>query len=83
MLSLCYWAGHASAVDFFNFGQYAGLHPGFAEALNQRIAAKQLALIQEDGSDGSRRLPASTNAAVAENYVPVRTAQTVILTPAP
>lgn len=83
MLSLCYWAGHSSAVDFFNFGQYAGLHPSFADALTQRIAARQFAILQEDGPDGSRRLPATTNAAVAENYVPVRTAPTTVLTPAP
>jgi len=83
MLSLCYWAGHASTVDFFNFGQYAGLHPTFADALAQRIDERAIVLIQEDSPNGSRRLPATINAAVSAAYAPVRTSPTVVLTPAP
>ena len=83
MLSLCYWAGHQSVVDFFNFGQYAGLHPTFAKSLTKRIGARQLALIQEDGPYGSDRIPSITNATIAEGYVPVLTSPTLLLVPKP
>jgi 4-amino-4-deoxy-L-arabinose transferase-like glycosyltransferase len=83
MLSLCYWAGHPSTVDFFNLGQYAGLHPAFAVALTRRVETHQLAIVQEDTSGGSHRLPASVNDAIAGAYVAIRTAPTTLLIPSP
>jgi len=83
MLSLCYWADHDSAVDFFNFGQYAGLHPSFADALVRRVRSRTLALIQEDRPDGSYRLPADANRAISESYVAVSMSPTTLLRPAP
>lgn len=80
-LALCYWAGRPSEIDFFNFGQYAGLHPAFADGLVGRIGDGRLALIQEDGGSGSARLPAAVNAAIAARYRPAQQAPTVLLAP--
>jgi len=81
MLSLCYWAGRSSVIDFFNFGQYARLHPEFADPMLGHIQAGGLALIQEDGTTGSRRLPATVNAAIAERYRPQQSSPTSLLVP--
>ena len=81
MLSLCYWAGRQSELDFFNFGQYAALHPIFADAPAARLANGEIGLIQEDGASGSRRLPAGLNAVIAARYAPIQTAPTTLLSP--
>ncbi|HVY51343.1 MAG TPA: hypothetical protein VHA07_07240, partial [Devosia sp.] len=82
MLSLCYWAGRASAIEFFNFGQYARLHPGFAASAIARIGRGELAMIQEDGPSGSRRLPPAVNAAVSAAYAVAMSEPTTLLVPA-
>jgi hypothetical protein len=83
MLSLCYWAGRSSVVEFFNFGQYAELHPGFADAFTRRIAGKQLALIQQNRLGANGGMPSATNAAIATSYAPVRQSPTVLMAPLP
>ena len=82
-LALCYWAGRPSAIDFFNFGQYASLHPAFGDAIAEQLRNGRLALIQEDGHSGSRRLSPALNAAVSARYEPLQTAPTTLLAPAP
>lgn len=84
MLSLCYWAGRPSEVEFFNFGQYAGLHPNFADTIVLRLDAGGLSLIAEEGNLGSsRRLPAALNAAIQRRYTPAQTEPTMLFVPKP
>ena len=80
-LALCYWAGRPSEIDFFNFGQVASLHPEPDQSLTAQIAGRRLALIQQDSPDGSSRMSASFNAAIAANYSAISTAPTVLLVP--
>ena len=82
-LSLCYWAGRPSAVDFFNFGQRASRDPALADALASRIDQRGFGLIQEDRINGETLLPASAKAAIAKYYRVTQTAPTVLLTPRP
>jgi hypothetical protein len=81
MLSLCYWAGRDSAIEFFNFGQYARLHPEFADPMLGQIQAGGLSMVQEDGSTGSGRLPTALNTAIAEHYRPEQSDPTTLLVP--
>jgi len=84
MLSLCYWAGRPSEIEFFNFGQYAGLHPDFADTVIARIEADELSLVAEEGNLGtSRRLPAALNAAIQRRYTPAQTEPTMLFVPKP
>ncbi len=80
-LSLCYWAGRQSAIEFFNFGQYIRRHPeaeaAFAEAVNDR----RLALIQKQPDVRNHRLPPALDEAIARNYTATQVEPTILLTP--
>ncbi len=76
-LSLCYWAGSAFKVDFFNYGQKlatAALPAGNCAAT---FSAQSVTLIQVNSPPGdprlSWRLPQACNDAIARAYVPVET----------
>ena len=71
-LSLCYWAGSAFKVDFFNFGQKlatSALPPTDCAAT---FTAKSISLVQVNSPPGeprvSFRLPPSCNAAITRAY---------------
>jgi len=71
-LSLCYWAGSAFKVDFFNYGQKlatSALPPADCAAT---FSAQSISLVQVNSPRGeprlSFRLPPSCNAAIAREY---------------
>jgi hypothetical protein len=81
-LALCYWAGRSTEIDFFNFGQYAKLHPAFADDVLGKVQDRGIAMIQEDGPKGSWRLPQSVNDAVAAHYDAIQDVPATLLKPA-
>lgn len=80
-LALCYWAGRASPVEFFNFGQRAIRHPELARALADRIRSKDFALVQQNSILYTGRLPAIVDAALLKSYWPVEIEPTALLRP--
>jgi hypothetical protein len=80
-LALCYWAGRPSEIEFFNFGQRALLDPAFDDAFAQRVANRELGLIQRELTGGAKRLPAELETLITENYIADATAPTLLLVP--
>jgi len=71
-LSLCYWAGSAFKVDFFNYGQKLATSALPAADCAETFTARSISLVQvnspQDDPRLSFRLPASCNAAIARAY---------------
>jgi len=71
-LSLCYWAGSAFKVDFFNYGQKLATSALPPADCNETFSARSISLVQVNSPQGeprlSFRLPASCNAAIAREY---------------
>jgi len=68
-LALCYWAGKAPAVDFFNTGE--AMTTGYLDerTLVAPIEARQFSVIQTiDQGGSSRLLPGAVNEAIRRNY---------------
>ncbi len=83
-LSLCYWAGRQSQIEFFNFGQRAIRSPQLAADEADLLRRRGLALIQIDAAAGDPMLPAAVNEALSHNYTQVvRSEPTLLLAPAP
>jgi hypothetical protein len=77
-LSLCYWAGSAFKVDFFNYGQKLATSALPAGNCAETFSAESIALIQLNSPRPgdprlSWRLPQECNDAIARNYFPVQT----------
>jgi hypothetical protein len=76
-LSLCYWAGSAFKVDFFNYGQKLATAALPAGDCEETFSAQSVALIQVNSARGdprlSWRLPQACNDAIARVYSPVAT----------
>jgi hypothetical protein len=77
-LSLCYWAGSAFKVDFFNYGQKLATSALPAGNCAETFSAESIALIQLNSPrPGDRRLswrlPQECNDAIARIYSPVHT----------
>jgi hypothetical protein len=77
-LSLCYWAGSAFKVDFFNYGQKLATSALPAGNCVETFSAESIALIQLNpprpgDSRLSWRLPQACNDAIARVYSPVHT----------
>jgi hypothetical protein len=76
-LSLCYWAGSAFKVDFFNYGQKLATAALPAGDCEETFSAHSVALIQVNSARGdprlSWRLPQVCNDAIARAYSPVAT----------
>lgn len=71
-LSLCYWAGSAFKVDFFNYGQKLATSALPAADCAETFSAQSISLVQVNSPQGeprlSFRLPPSCNAAIAQKY---------------
>lgn len=71
-LSLCYWAGSAFKVDFFNYGQKLATSALPPANCAETFSAQSIALVQVNSPQGdprlSFRLPPSCNAAIARKY---------------
>jgi hypothetical protein len=71
-LSLCYWAGSAFKVDFFNYGQKLATSALPAADCAETFSAQSISLVQVNSPQGeprlSFRLPSSCNAAIAREY---------------
>jgi hypothetical protein len=71
-LSLCYWAGSAFKVDFFNYGQKLATSALPPADCAETFSARSISLVQVNSAHGdprlSFRLPASCNAAIARAY---------------
>jgi hypothetical protein len=71
-LSLCYWAGSAFKVDFFNYGQKLATSALPPADCNETFSARSISLVQVNSPHGeprlSFRLPASCNEAIAREY---------------
>ncbi|MBS0419399.1 MAG: hypothetical protein JSR66_16940 [Proteobacteria bacterium] len=71
-LSLCYWAGSAFKVDFFNYGQKLATSALPATDCAETFTAASISLVQVNSPHGeprlSFRLPAGCNAAIARTY---------------
>jgi hypothetical protein len=71
-LSLCYWAGSAFKVDFFNYGQKLATSALPAANCEATFSAQSISLVQVNSPQGdprlSFRLPPSCNAAIAREY---------------
>jgi hypothetical protein len=71
-LSLCYWAGSAFKVDFFNYGQKLATSALPAADCAETFSAQSISLVQVKSPQGeprlSFRLPSSCNAAIAREY---------------
>jgi hypothetical protein len=71
-LSLCYWAGSAFKVDFFNYGQKLATSALPAADCAETFSAQSISLVQVNSPQGeprlSFRLPPSCNAAIAREY---------------
>ena len=68
-LALCYWAGKAFEVDFFNTGQKIRTHLIDPSLLEQRIKDRYFDVIQLTHHSGlSYRMPPAINRQIAENY---------------
>jgi hypothetical protein len=80
-LALCYWAGKQSQIDYFNFGQYAILHPEAASAFTARLDTHGFTMIQQETPLGSSRFNVDMNDTVSRNYGPLQTEPTALLTP--
>lgn len=77
-LSLCYWAGSAFKVDFFNYGQKLATSALPAGNCAETFSAESIALIQLNSPRPgdprlSWRLPQECNDAIARIYSPVHT----------
>jgi hypothetical protein len=77
-LSLCYWAGSAFKVDFFNYGQKLATSALPARNCVETFSAESIALIQVNAPRRgdprlSWRLPQECNDAIARAYSPVVT----------
>jgi hypothetical protein len=74
-LSLCYWAGSAFKVDFFNYGQKLATAALPAGDCAETFSPQSVALIQVNSPPGdprlSWRLPQPCNDAIARVYSPV------------
>jgi hypothetical protein len=75
-LSLCYWAGSAFKVDFFNYGQKLATSALPAGDCAETFSAESIALIQLNSPRPgdprlSWRLPQECNDAIARVYLPV------------
>jgi hypothetical protein len=87
-LSLCYWAGSAFKVDFFNYGQKLATSALPAADCAETFSAQSISLVQVNSPQGeprlSFRLPPSCNAAIAREYsLPFRSAHGRLMLPAP
>ena len=83
-LSLCYWAGSAFKVDFFNYGQKLVTSALPAGNCAETFSAESIALIQLNpprpgDTRLSWRLPQGCNDAIARVYSPVATKSDVRL----
>jgi len=71
-LSLCYWAGSAFKVDFFNYGQKLATSALPPADCAETFSARSISLVQVNSAHDdprlSFRLPASCNAAIAREY---------------
>ena len=71
-LSLCYWAGSAFKVDFFNYGQKLATSALPAADCGETFSAQSISLVQVNSPQGeprlSFRLPDSCNATIARAY---------------
>jgi hypothetical protein len=71
-LSLCYWAGSAFKVDFFNYGQKLATSALPAANCAETFSAQSISLVQVNSPQGeprlSFRLPPSCNEAIAREY---------------
>ena len=71
-LSLCYWAGSAFKVDFFNYGQKLATSALPPANCDETFSARSISLVQVNSPQGeprlSFRLPASCNAVIAREY---------------
>jgi hypothetical protein len=71
-LSLCYWAGSAFKVDFFNYGQKLATSALPPADCDETFSARSISLVQVNSPRGeprlSFRLPAACNAAIAREY---------------
>ena len=71
-LSLCYWAGSAFKVDFFNYGQKLATAALPAADCAETFSAQSISLVQVNSPPGdprlSFRLPPACNAAIAREY---------------
>jgi hypothetical protein len=76
-LSLCYWAGSAFKVDFFNYGQKLATAALPAGDCAETFSPRSVALVQVNSPPGdprlSWRLPQPCNDAIARVYSPVAT----------
>jgi hypothetical protein len=74
-LALCYWAGNAFTVDFFNYGQKLRTHVVEAASCHNVFLGGPVLLLQLNaprGDTSSFRLPRSCNDLIAQNYKPTR-----------
>jgi len=71
-LSLCYWAGSAFKVDFFNYGQKLATAALPVAHCQATFSAQSISLVQVNSPQGdprlSFRLPPACNAAIAREY---------------
>jgi hypothetical protein len=71
-LSLCYWAGSAFKVDFFNYGQKLATASVPAADCEATFSSGSISLVQVNSPRGdarlSFRLPARCNEAIAREY---------------
>jgi hypothetical protein len=86
-LSLCYWAGSAFKVDFFNYGQKLATSALPPADCNETFSARSISLVQVNSPRGeprlSFRLPASCNAAIAREYsLDIKNSQGRLMLPA-
>jgi len=82
-LSLCYWAGSAFKVDFFNYGQKLATAALPAGDCAETFSPQSVALVQVNSPPGdprlSWRLPQPCNDAIARVYSPVASTSTARL----
>jgi 6-pyruvoyl-tetrahydropterin synthase related domain len=75
-LSLCYWAGSAFKVDFFNYGQKLATAALPAGDCEETFTAESISLVQVNSPHGdprlSFRLPTECNEAIAREYSSAR-----------
>jgi hypothetical protein len=75
-LSLCYWAGSAFKVDFFNYGQKLATAALPAGDCEETFNAESISLVQVNSPHGeprlSFRLPTECNEAIAREYSSAR-----------
>jgi hypothetical protein len=69
---LCYWAGSAFKVDFFNYGQKLATSSLPAGDCAETFSSESISLVQVNSAHGearlSFRLPAPCNEAIAREY---------------